>query len=314
MRQRPIADLLSALNQLGGDVRSLNQQNPDCPPVKINARGLDGGYATVAGNISSQFLSGLMLAAPLARRDVQLQVVGELVSKPYVLMTESVMRSFGAGVAVTGEHLITIDCSSKYRAIEYEIEPDASAASYFWAAAAITQGSALVQGLTETSLQGDVGFCRVLQKMGCQVDYLSDGIRVTGAAALIGVDVDMSDISDTVQTLAAVALFARGPTTVRGVAHNRVKETDRITDLARELIRLGANVVEFEDGLTIHPPERILPAEIETYNDHRMAMSLALVGLAADGIVIRDPDCTAKTYPGFWQDLSHFAGSRVVGY
>lgn len=314
MRQRPIGDLLRAINQLGGNVRSINGENPECPPVLINAQGLEGGYAAVAGNISSQFLSGLMLAAPLARRDVELQVTGELVSKPYVNMTASVMQSFGAQVNIDDQRLIKIPCVGSYKGIEYEIEPDASAASYFWAAAAITQGSALVQGLTESSLQGDVGFCRVLEKMGCHVEWLQEGIRVTGSSTLHGVDVDMADISDTVQTLAAVALLADGPTTVRGVAHNRVKETDRITDLSRELTRLGAFVEEFHDGMKIHPPEQIRPAEIETYNDHRMAMSLALVGLVSEGIVIKDPDCTAKTYPDFWKDLSHFTGSRIVGH
>ena len=316
MRERPIGDLLKALQQLGCQVASLNAQLPDCPPVSIDSAGMRGGTATVAGNISSQYLSGLMLAAPLAAQDVVLEVDGELVSVPYVEMTAAVMRAFGA--EVTGPACGPLRIASarrnpahKYRGSEFAIEPDASAASYFWGAAAITGGEGRVLGLSRASLQGDVRFCEVLEQMGCTVEYAVDSIAVRGGK-LCGVDVDMSHISDTVQTLAAVALFATGPTTVRGVAHNRVKETDRISDLACELRRLGAAVDEFEDGLTIHPPEKILPAEIETYHDHRMAMSLALVGLVAAGVIIKDPACTAKTYPNYWDDLEGFCGSRIA--
>jgi 3-phosphoshikimate 1-carboxyvinyltransferase len=274
-----------------------------------------GGEATVAGNISSQYLSGLMLAAPQARQSVTLRVVGELVSVPYVEMTSAVMRAFGAEIrgAAHGPLHITSGLqnpSQRYRGSTYRIEPDASAASYFWGAAAITGGTARVEGLSRESLQGDVQFCEVLRQMGCGVEYAADSIVVTGGS-LSGVEVDMAHISDTVQTLAAVALFAQGPTTVRGVAHNRVKETDRISDLACELRRLGAQVDEFEDGLTIHPPARILPAAIETYHDHRMAMSLALVGLRAEGVIVKDPACTAKTYPSYWEDLQRFCGSTI---
>lgn len=312
MRQRPIGDLLSALQQLGANVRSLNDTDNRCPPVLIESSGLQGGLAKVAGNISSQFLSGLMMAAPMARSLVTLEVIGELVSVPYVNMTSAVMRSFGANIEGSGSGPYQIDATRKYVGADYEIEPDASAASYFWAAAAITGGRAFVEGLNLSSLQGDVRFCEVLKQMGCQVNYSDRGTEVISSAPLRGVDVDMSDISDTVQTLAAVALFASGPTTVHGVAHNRVKETDRIADLATELRKLGASVTEFEDGLTIVPPACIQPCEIDTYHDHRMAMSLALVGLRSPGIVIRDPDCTAKTYPDYWQDLARFTGSRIT--
>ena len=316
MRQRPIGDLLDTLQQLGGEVQRLNAEHPDCPPVRIVSRGLRGGAATVAGNISSQFLSGLMMAAPLAQEEVVLQVQGELVSVPYVEMTASVMRAFGAQVSGPAQgplHIASGHCvpEAAYRGTRYAIEPDASAASYFWGAAAITGGHGRVHGLHRHSLQGDVGFCQVLEQMGCRVIYDADGIEVRSGPRLVGVEVDMGHISDTVQTLAAVALFADGPTTVRGVAHNRVKETDRIADLARELRRLGASVDEFEDGLRITPPTHITPAEIETYHDHRMAMSLALVGLRASGVVIRDPECTAKTYPHYWRDLELFSGSRI---
>jgi 3-phosphoshikimate 1-carboxyvinyltransferase len=311
MRQRPIADLLVALRQLGADVISLNESDDRCPPVEIRSKGLRGGTAKVAGNISSQFLSALMMAAPMASGPVTLVVEGELVSLPYVEMTAAVMREFGATVSGSGSGPFVIDGSIGYRGTDYAIEPDASAASYFWAAAAITGGQATVEGLNRNALQGDVKFCEVLQQMGCSVNYRDQEVEVLGGSELKGVDVDMSQISDTVQTLAAVAMFAKGPTTVRGVAHNRVKETDRISDLARELMKLGAKVDEFEDGLRIHPPESIQPGEIDTYHDHRMAMSLALVGLRQSGIIIRDPDCTSKTYPNYWQDLAKFSGSRI---
>lgn len=311
MRERPIGDLLVALRQLGANVQSANTNDDRCPPVSIASTGLNGGIATVAGNISSQFLSGLMMAAPMAKSPVTLQVQGELVSVPYVRMTAAVMHSFGASVDGNGSGPFVIDTAKKYVGVPYDIEPDASAASYFWAAAAITGGRAFVSGLNQESLQGDVRFCEVLRQMGCTVNYRPDGTEVIGGQQLRGVEVDMSDISDTVQTLAAVAMFAEGSTTVRGVAHNRVKETDRISDLATELRKLGARVDEFEDGLRIDPPTNITPTEIDTYHDHRMAMSLALIGLRNPGIVIRDPDCTGKTYPNYWQDLAQFSGSAL---
>jgi 3-phosphoshikimate 1-carboxyvinyltransferase len=216
--------------------------SPDCPPVAIDTHGLRGGVAVVSGSISSQYLSGLMMAAPLADLPVTLQVDGHLVSVPYVDMTAAVMREFGGQVtgSCSGPYQIA---NGGYCATSYAIEPDASAASYFWAAAAITGGRATVTGLGSQSLQGDIAFCDVLEKMGCQVNRRPDQIEVIGSQNLRGVEVDMSNISDTVQTLAAVALFATGPTTVRGVAHNRVKETDRISDLARELAKLGAQVM-----------------------------------------------------------------------
>ncbi len=310
MRERPIADLLAALRQLGAKVESVNAEHANCPPVLIEASGLAGGRATVAGNISSQFLSGLMMAAPMAKSDVELQVVGELVSVPYVSMTAEVMRAFGAEIQGEDHGPFTILSAKKYRGANYAIEPDASAASYFWAAGAITGGIATVEGLSRNSLQGDVRFCECLEEMGCKVEYDADSVTVHGGK-LVGINVDMSDISDTVQTLAAVAMFAEGPTTVRGVAHNRVKETDRISDLATELRKLGAEVKEFHDGLTIQPPKKITTCEVETYRDHRMAMSLALVGLRSAGLTILDPGCTAKTYPNYWEDLASFTGCSV---
>jgi 3-phosphoshikimate 1-carboxyvinyltransferase len=310
MRQRPIEDLLDGLRQLGADVQSINQDHPNCPPVCLRATGLRGGVSRIAGNVSSQFLSGLMMAAPYAQTSVELQIEGELVSKPYISMTSAVMKSFGCKVTATSDRGYSIHAPQRYRGCDYAIEPDASAASYFWAAAAITGGRARVEGLSKDALQGDVGFVEVLRQMGSRVEYGPNWIKVTGRAAR-GIDVDMNAISDTVQTLAAVALFADGPTRVRGVAHNRHKETDRIGDLATELRKLGAGVDEHEDGLTIHPVQ-LRPAEIETYNDHRMAMSLGLVGLRQEGVWILNPKCTEKTFPNYFEAMAQFAGCKVV--
>lgn len=310
MHSRPIGDLLVSLEALGATIERLNPKQADCPPIRVETSGLQGGQASVKGNISSQYLSGLMMAAPLCEQDTELLIDGELVSVPYVTMTSAVMQSFGARVEADLPRGLKV-ANVGYRGTEYAIEPDASAASYFWAAAAICGGSAQVEGLSQSSLQGDVGFCRVLEQMGCTVEYHANAIEVRGGSALRGVDVNMADISDTVQTLAAVAMFAAGPTTVTGVAHNRVKETDRISDLATELRKLGAAVEEFEDGFKLTPPESVQPASIETYGDHRMAMSLSLVGLRQSGIEIQDPGCTAKTYPEFWAEMSAFVDSRV---
>jgi 3-phosphoshikimate 1-carboxyvinyltransferase len=264
-----------------------------------------GGTARVAGSISSQFLSALLMAAPAARNPVELLIDGELVSKPYVAMTIGVMRAFGVEVDTSTPNRYRI-VPQRYRASAYEIEPDASAASYFFAVAAITGGTVTVTGLSRRSLQGDVAFVDVLERMGCRVEYAANSITVTGGA-LRGIDVDMNAISDTAQTLAVIAPFATGSTRIRNVANMRHKETDRIHALATELGRLGQRVEEHPDGLTIHPCQ-IRPATIETYDDHRMAMSFALVGLKMPGIRIADPGCTRKTYPDFFDDLQTLCG------
>ncbi|HID76065.1 MAG TPA: 3-phosphoshikimate 1-carboxyvinyltransferase [Planctomycetaceae bacterium] len=304
MRQRPIEDLLDALRQLGADARS--EAATGCPPVLVHATGLRGGKASVSGKISSQFLSGVLLAAPCALTPVELEVTGRLVSRPYVKMTLEVMAAFGVEVQREDLRRFLVPAQGGYRARQYEIEPDASAASYFFAAAAITGGTVTVEGLGRNSLQGDVRFCHCLARMGCHVAYHPRSITVRGGP-LKGITVDMNAISDTVQTLAAVALFAQGPTTITGVGHIRHKETDRIAALATELRKLGAAVEERPDGLRI-VPGKLRPAEIETYQDHRMAMSFALVGLVQPGVVIHDPGCTAKTYPQFFEDISALVG------
>jgi 3-phosphoshikimate 1-carboxyvinyltransferase len=301
MRERPIRDLLAALEQLG--VRATSEAGTGCPPVVIDAGGLAGGAASLRGDVSSQFLSGLLMVAPYARDALRLSIEGPLVSQPYVTMTLAVMRAFGVEVDAAEDLREFQIAPQHYEGRDYAIEPDASAASYFWAAAAICGGSVTVSGLGRDSLQGDVAFCDCLAQMGCKVSSAEGGLRVTGGSDLRGVEVNMNAISDTVQTLGAVALYAEGPTTVHGVGHIRHKETDRIGALATELRKLGAKVEEFDDGLRITPGAH-RPAAIDTYHDHRMAMSLALVGLRRPGVVINDPGCTGKTYPGFFADLA----------
>lgn len=300
MRERPIRDLLAALLQLGIDVRS--ERDNGCPPVIVNARGLPGGAVRIRGDVSSQFLSGLLMAAPFAANETAIDVDGPLVSLPYISMSVAMLRQFGLQVDMA-------DDGKRFRIPgrqiggreSFAIEPDASAASYFFAAAAICGGAVAVPGLDDTSLQGDVRFVELLQRMGCQTQYQAGGTRVDGGP-LQGIDADMNDISDTVMTLAAVACFAATPTTIRNVAHIRHKETDRLAALAAELRRVGVGIEEFADGLTI-TPQPLHGAEIETYNDHRMAMSLALVGLRVPGIHIKNPGCVGKTYPHFFDDL-----------
>jgi 3-phosphoshikimate 1-carboxyvinyltransferase len=306
MRERPIGDLVQALRQLGLNIEA--QSPGECPPVMIQANGLPGGRVTVRGDVSSQFLSGLLLAAPCAAGPLEIQVEGTMVSLPYVEMTLAVMRAFGVTVDERGEGLYRVQ-PKPYQARGYEIEPDASAASYFWAAAAITGGQVRVQGLSLGSLQGDVRFCDRLAQMGCQVEYSAGEIAVMGRP-LRGIDVNMNSISDTVPTLAVVALLADGPTTIRGVGHIRHKETDRIGNLAIELRKLGATVDVLPDGLTITPGP-LRPAEIETYDDHRMAMSFALAGLVQSGVTILTPGCTAKTYPQYFADLARMTGAAT---
>ncbi|HYO26276.1 MAG TPA: 3-phosphoshikimate 1-carboxyvinyltransferase, partial [Lacipirellulaceae bacterium] len=292
MRERPMGDQAEALRLLGADV--VCEGAGECPPIVVRGNGLPGGAAAVGGGTSSQFLSGLLMAAPYAQRDVRLTVSGPLVSAPYVGMTRRVMESFAAEVAATADYReIQVSCAKRYQGRQYAIEPDASAASYFLAAAAITGGRVTIQGLSRNSLQGDVAFATCLEEMGAVVAFDDDSITVEGRP-LAGVDVDMNAISDTVPTLAVVALFAKGRTRISNVAHIRHKETDRIAALACELRKLGAEVEEFADGLTIEP-RTIQPAAIDTYNDHRMAMSFALAGLRAPGLTINDPGCVGKT-------------------
>ena len=300
MRQRPVNDLLQALNGLGAEATS--DLGTGCPPVTVRASGLDGGFAFVKGDVSSQFLSGLLMALPYSRDVTTVEVQGTLVSVPYVAMTLAVMEAFG--VRIGNRKFRRFDVRpARYTGRPYAIEPDASAASYFFAAAAIAGGTVTVEGLGTRSIQGDMAFLDVLEHMGCTVVRGPDATTVTGGT-LRGVDVDMNAFSDTVMTQAVVALFARGMSRIRNVGHVRHKETDRLAALAAELRKLGATVEEKPDGLVIFPPEKVAPARISTYDDHRMAMSFALAGLKAEGVTILDPGCVAKTYPRFWDDFA----------
>lgn len=300
MRERPIGDLMDALSQLGADLEATN----DRPPVKINASGLPGGKTKIAGNISSQFLSALLMVAPYAKSPVQIDVIAELSSKPYVDMTIAVMHDFGVEVRRDGYRSFSIPLMNYQRPIStYAIESDASAASYFFAAPVLCGGSVRVENLSRHSKQGDIAFLDVLQKMGCTVQESDDCIQVTGSSAPQGVDVDMRDIPDTAQTLAAIAPFASSPTRIRGIASARLKETDRVHATCTELARLGVKVDEHEDGMTIYPCSAFQPSRVQTYNDHRMAMAFSLIGLRVPGIVIENPACVSKTFPNYFQVL-----------
>ena len=318
MHERPIRDLVDALSQLGADICCENADG--CLPIRI--RGLrtpKKRRITVSGELSSQYLSALLMAAPLAtkRCDVEIRLAGELVSVPYVTMTLAMIRSFGVDVE-TDDNLTSFRFgrNSVYQPQEeYRIEPDASAASYFFAAAAICGGTVRIPGLSQESLQGDVKFVDCLCEMGCVAAYCRDAIIVshTPSLPLRGISVDMNSFSDTAQTLAAVALFAEGPTEIRNIGHVRLKETDRIAAVAAELRKFGAVVEERPDGLTIAPPKRLTPATVETYDDHRMAMSFAVVGLRLPGTVICDPNCVEKTFPEFFSELDKLTEQQPRG-
>jgi len=311
MHERPIRDLVDALCQLGAEIFCENGN--DCPPVQIGQLRQENTApnreATVSGSLSSQFLSALLMAAPLATRQgaVDIRLTGKLVSVPYVEMTLAMIRGFGVEV-ITSENFSSFHFvrNSTYQPqMGYRIEPDASAASYFFVAAAICGGTVCVPGLSRQSLQGDIAFVDCLEQMGCSVVFDDDSITVSRSAdlPLRGVSVDMNSFSDTAQTLAVVALFAEGPTDIRNIEHVRFKETDRIAATATELRKFGAIVDERPDGLTITPPKKLSSAVIETYDDHRMAMSFAIAGLRQPGVVILNPHCVEKTFPEFFAEL-----------
>jgi len=307
MRERPIGDLVNALTQLGANIHPSSfslQPSVLCPPVKIFADGLRGGKAKLAGDISSQFLSALLMVAPYAQTPIEIELTTALNSKPYVDMTLAVMKDFGVEIQRDGYKHFWIAPASYSSISNYAIESDASAASYFFAAPAICGGTVLVENISRKSIQGDIAFLDVLEKMGCAVTETGNCLLVTGSSALRGVDVDMRDIPDTAQTLAAIAPFANSPTRIHGIASARVKETDRIRATCAELARLGVQVEEHADGMTIYPCQTFQTANIQTYNDHRMAMAFSLIGLRVDGVTIENPSCVAKTFPNFFEVLA----------
>ena len=296
---RPIADLLDALTQIGVSARS--QFGNGHLPVIIEANGLEGGKTRLDVSKSSQFLTALLLIAPYAKNDVEIQVVGER-EMPYIDITLAVMAAFGVEVVSEGYRYFRIEEGQRYQPRIYTVEPDASNASYFFAAAALTGGRVTVEHLSLDSMQGDVQFVRILEQMGCQVTVSESGITLTGPRQLRGVDADMRAISDTSLTLAAIAPFADSKVTIRNIEHTRWQETDRIHAMVTELRKLGVPVVEHQDGLEISPSP-VTPAAIDTYEDHRMAMAFALVGLKASGIRINDPECVSKTFPNYFEVL-----------
>jgi len=299
MRERPIGDLIAALQQLGVKLEATT----NCPPVEIFAKGLPGGKTKIAGNISSQFLSALLMVAPYAQSPIEIELITDLNSKPYVDMTIAIMKEFGVEVDRQGYERFTVHPSFFLPLSSYSIESDVSAASYFFAAPAICGGTVKVENISCKSLQGDIAFLEVLKQMGCEIKEGEDFIEVSSASSLQGVDVDMRDISDTAQTLAAIAPFAATPTRIRGIASARVKETDRVHATCTELARLGVQVEEHEDGMTIYPCETFQPSNVQTYNDHRMAMAFSLIGLSFDGITIENPACVSKTFPNYFEVL-----------
>lgn len=308
MRERPIGDLVEALTQLGATINPLSHLEGGgakgiCPPIKITSNGLRGGKTRIAGDLSSQFLSAILMVAPYARSPVEIELATELNSKPYVDMTIAVMKDFDVEIERCGYSKFAVHPASYTSPSTYAIESDASAASYFFAAPAICGGTVKVENISRKSVQGDIGFLDVLQRMGCTVEESNESLSVTGNSPLNGIDIDMRDIPDTAQTLAAVAPFASSPTRIRGIASARAKETDRVHAACTELSRLGVRVEEHTDGMTIYPCRTFKPASIQTYNDHRMAMAFSLIGLRFDGVTIENPSCVSKTFPDYFKVL-----------
>jgi 3-phosphoshikimate 1-carboxyvinyltransferase len=300
---RPMGESIGAVWSLGVDVDETGQ--PGHLPVRVSGTGsIQGGTLDLAGDVSSQFLSGLLLAGPAMDRGLDVRLTTPLVSRPYVDMTCSVMAAFGVPVAVgDGGRRFSV-APGGYRPVELTVEPDASAASYFFAAAAVLGGTVQVPGLGRRSVQGDLRFVEILGQMGCEVEVGADATTVTGGGGLRGVTVDMGDCSDTAQTLAAVAAFADGRTRITGIGFIRRKETDRIAATVAELRRAGVDAEEEPDGLVVRPtPGAPRGARIQTYDDHRMAMSFAVLGLRTPGTVVLDPGCVSKTFPGFFDTL-----------
>ena len=294
--QRPLGELLEALSQVG--VQAVSEKGDGCPPVRVTG-GLAGGRAHLSGGTSSQYLSALLFIGPLAPQGLEVEVTGELVSRPYVDLTLEVLGDFGITYYREGYRYFQLPGGQCYLPQAYEIEADASSASYFWAAAALTGGRVTITNLSLESSQGDAAFPKVLEGMGCTVSENPAGLTLQGGP-LQGVTVDMATMPDLVPTLAVLAAFAAGDTVITGVAHLRHKESDRLAAVAAELAKMGLEAWETADGLVIRggAPQG---AVIQTYNDHRIAMSFAVAGLKIPGMVITDPDCVAKSFPDFWE-------------
>jgi 3-phosphoshikimate 1-carboxyvinyltransferase len=306
LRARPMAHTVEALRALGAQTTEVGA--PGHLPIEVHDGPIAGGIVDLPGDASSQFLSGLLLAGPAMRTGLTVRVTTELVSRPYVDLTLDVMRAFGVAPSQPDDRTWAVE-PSLYRATAYAVEPDASAASYPFAAAAIVGGRVTVEGLGATSLQGDLGFVDLLERMGARVEREPDRTTVVGTGTLHGIEADLSQHSDIAQTLAVVAAFADSPTRITGIGFIRAKETDRVGNVVAELRRAGIDAEEEPDGYVIRPG-RPRATTIETYDDHRMAMAFALLGLRGDGIRIADPACVAKTFPGYWAMLEGLRSGR----
>ncbi len=303
MKERPIGHLVDALAQLNANIEYL--ENKDYPPVKINGNVLTGNTVTIDGSISSQFLTAILMITPLLETNTSIEIEGELVSKPYIDITLDIMSRFGVNIKNNDYKSFTVTGKQSYQAVEkYMVEGDASSASYFLAAGAIKGGEVTVHGVGKLSVQGDKHFADVLEKMGAEVHWHDESITVIGKP-LTGVDMDMNHIPDAAMTIATTALFATGSTTIRNIYNWRVKETDRLNAMATELRKVGAEVEEGEDYIKVTPPTSLKHAEIDTYNDHRVAMCFSLVALSDTPVTINDPKCTAKTFPDYFEKLAH---------
>ncbi|PWC17303.1 3-phosphoshikimate 1-carboxyvinyltransferase [Brenneria corticis] len=305
MKERPIGHLVDSLRQGGAQVDYLKQEN--YPPLRLHG-GFQGGDISVDGSVSSQFLTALLMAAPLAAQDTRIRIQGDLVSKPYIDITLNMMKTFGIEVRNENYQRFYVSGGQQYRSPgDYLVEGDASSASYFLAAGAIRGGTVRVTGVGRASVQGDIRFADVLEKMGATIRWGDDYIECQ-RGELRAIDMDMNHIPDAAMTIATAALFATGgTTTLRNIYNWRVKETDRLAAMAIELRKVGAQVEEGEDYIRITPPAKLKAAEIETYNDHRMAMCFSLVALSDTPVTILDPKCTAKTFPDYFDQLARLS-------
>jgi 3-phosphoshikimate 1-carboxyvinyltransferase len=299
MHARPVGDLVEALNKLGVDASCIEKGN--FPPVSVKAKGMRGGKVTIAGDKSSQYVSSLLLAGPYTEKGLEIEVTGRLVSQPYVDVTLEVMKMFGIQVSRDGYRYFKVAGGQRYNPCKFKIDGDVSAASYFWAAAAVTGGTIRTENIRpHTTKQGDIALLDIIEEMGCRVEKRAESVFVRGQT-LSGIDVDMSAMPDMVPTLAAIALFAKGRTSIRNVSHLRLKESNRLQAIATEWGRLGGRIEELSDGLVIHGGRPISGTVVDSHDDHRIAMSLAVVGLRIPGIRIRREDCVNKSFPRFWE-------------
>ncbi|GAL25329.1 5-enolpyruvylshikimate-3-phosphate synthase [Vibrio variabilis] len=307
MKERPIGHLVDALVEAGADITYLENEN--YPPLNIKGTGLKGGHVKIDGSISSQFLTAFLMSAPLAESDVTIEIVGELVSKPYIDITLHIMKQFGVEVENQDYQNFVVKSGQQYQSPgQFLVEGDASSASYFLAAAAIKGGEIKVTGIGKNSIQGDIHFADALEKMGADIEWGDDYI-LCRKGELVGIDMDYNHIPDAAMTIATTALFAKGTTAIRNVYNWRVKETDRLAAMATELRKVGATVEEGEDYIIVEPTKDLKHAAIDTYDDHRMAMCFSLVALSDTPVTINDPKCTSKTFPDYFDKLEGLSHS-----